>query len=494
MEATLQSPFGRTILGTTTLTIGNTANNQLVLNDASVMAQHAILRPEGQGYNLTDLGSTYGTFVNEQRLPPHLPRELRNGDTIRVGNVQLTYNTTTGSSIPPTVYAVPGQVSDQGYSPTIYAPGGSPPPSMDYSSPAQSSPLAPPPAPAYNASNPYETPAGVSTGSGYVPPPPAKKRGRRGLWITLGTIGGVLLLIIILFVFVLASGPSMTPTQTFQSYCKDLKAHDAQAAYNLYSQAAKKQVTQADLAMDAKNITDCVVGSVNDTAGTGALIYVLPGGSKVTDDYKLINENNEWKIDAQTARATPTLTLYNYCNTLKQGDYKDAYDQYSSALKTQMTEAQFQDSFGSGKPSECTLSKVDDNAGTGVVTFTFSGGPISDTETLVKENGTWKINSEQPPSTPTLTLTNYCAALKQGDYQTAYNQIATDVQKTETEAQFAANFNTNKVTNCTLSNVDDTAGTGTVTYTLSNGSSVSAEYTLAKEQDIWKIVTEKAKS
>ncbi len=492
MEATLQSPFGRTILGTATLTVGSTADNQLVLNDTSVTAQHAILRPEGQGYSLTDLGSAYGTFVNEQRLSPHLPRELQNGDTIRIGNIQLTYNVTTGSSIPPTVYAAPGQISDQGYSPTVLAPGGSSIPSTVYN--PTPSPLVPPPAPSYNLSNPYETPASAPLGSSYVPPPPAKKRGHRGLWITLSIVGGILLIGIILL-FILGSGPSMTPTQTYQSFCKDLKAHDAQAAYNLYSQGAKKQLPQADFTAGVAITTDCAVSNVDDATGKGTITKAIAGGGTLIQDDKVINEDNEWKIDAQATRETPTLTLFRYCAALKQGDYQTAYNQFNSDQQKLQTEAQFAASFDTtGKVTDCTISNIDDTAGKGTITYTYSSGPATFNETLVKENSIWKISNEQAPSTPTLTLNNYCTALKQGDYQTAYNQLNSDQRNAQTEAQFAANFNTNKVTNCSVSNVDDTAGTGTITYTLSNGASGPFDYTLVKEQDTWKIKTEKAKS
>ena len=44
-----------------------------------------------------------------------------------------------------------------------------------------------------------------------------------------------------------------------------------------------------------------------------------------------------------------------------------------------------------------------------------------------------------------------------------------------------------------VSNVNDTAGTGTISYTASNGASVVADYTLVNENGTWKINTEKAR-
>jgi len=48
---------------------------------------HAAIAHAGHTLTLADLGSTNGTFINEQRLIPHQPRILRDGDTIRLGNL-----------------------------------------------------------------------------------------------------------------------------------------------------------------------------------------------------------------------------------------------------------------------------------------------------------------------------------------------------------------------------------------------------------------------
>ncbi len=46
---------------------------------------------------------------------------------------------------------------------------------------------------------------------------------------------------------------------------------------------------------------------------------------------------------------------------------------------------------------------------------------------------------------------------------------------------------------CTVMNVNDTTGTGTLNYTLSNGSATAQlvlDYTLVKENGVWKINSE----
>jgi len=101
--------------------------------------------------------------------------------------------------------------------------------------------------------------------------------------------------------------------------------------------------------------------------------------------------------------------------------------------------------------------------------------------------GTVASHSSPPPPPPSVTLSNYCNALKTGDYQSAYNELSSGNQSKYTESQFASDHS--NVTDCTVSNVNDTAGTGTISYTGSNGAQVVADYTLVNENG-WKINTE----
>lgn len=111
MEAALNGPNGRIVLGPTPLTIGRTPDNQLVINNPRTSSHHAQIRQDGQGYSITDLGSTNGTFVNGQRLTPQVARQLNPGDSIRIGDAQYTYEGGSGSDYGSTIYAGPGQGS-----------------------------------------------------------------------------------------------------------------------------------------------------------------------------------------------------------------------------------------------------------------------------------------------------------------------------------------------------------------------------------------------
>src|SRR5215469_2079996 len=94
MEAVLQGPAGRTTIGTELVTLGRAPDNRLVINDSKASSHHAEIRFVGQSYTITDLGSTNGTFVNDQRLDRNVPRSLNTGDNIRIGDTLFTYEVT----------------------------------------------------------------------------------------------------------------------------------------------------------------------------------------------------------------------------------------------------------------------------------------------------------------------------------------------------------------------------------------------------------------
>ncbi len=65
------------------ITIGRDISNDIVVSDAEVSRKHVRLIVQAGQYILEDLGSTNGTFVNEQRISG--PRILSEGDTIQLG-------------------------------------------------------------------------------------------------------------------------------------------------------------------------------------------------------------------------------------------------------------------------------------------------------------------------------------------------------------------------------------------------------------------------
>jgi FHA domain len=71
------------------MTIGrNPACDIILNNDKSVSNKHASIKTVGQKSTLTDLGSTNGTFIENEAVTQH---ELRHGDTIIIGEHELIY-------------------------------------------------------------------------------------------------------------------------------------------------------------------------------------------------------------------------------------------------------------------------------------------------------------------------------------------------------------------------------------------------------------------
>jgi hypothetical protein len=215
--------------------------------------------------------------------------------------------------------------------------------------------------------------------------------------------------------------------------------------------------------------------------GLGAVVVVVLGG---VVGFLMLGAANA---------STPTKTLQVFCTAVKGHDTPTAYAQLSNAAKSQISETQLAQNITAF--NDCTVSNVNDAANTGTLTYTLAGNlKINQGVTLVNEGGTWKMNSQQLQSTPTLTLATYCDAVKKGDFQTAYNQYSQNYQSATSEADFAKSFS-QPIADCVPSNVNDSAGTGTITFTYSGGGSGTQiwDYTLVNQNGTWKIDTEKAR-
>lgn len=76
-------------LATDVTTVGSVAGNTIVLADPAISRKHAGIRRGMDGmYELADLGSTNGIYVNGHRLPK---KNLAPGDVIRVGNSECVF-------------------------------------------------------------------------------------------------------------------------------------------------------------------------------------------------------------------------------------------------------------------------------------------------------------------------------------------------------------------------------------------------------------------
>src|SRR3954466_12449443 len=73
------------------VTIGRTADNDIVLESDGVSHCHAMLFAQPDGVTLIDLGSTFGTFVDAVQALPDAPMRLTNGARISIGRALLRY-------------------------------------------------------------------------------------------------------------------------------------------------------------------------------------------------------------------------------------------------------------------------------------------------------------------------------------------------------------------------------------------------------------------
>jgi pSer/pThr/pTyr-binding forkhead associated (FHA) protein len=74
------------------VTVGRTANNDVVLADVSVSKVHAFLRRDGARYLVQDAGSRNGTFVDEVAVQAKgKPVRLASGARVRFGTVAVLF-------------------------------------------------------------------------------------------------------------------------------------------------------------------------------------------------------------------------------------------------------------------------------------------------------------------------------------------------------------------------------------------------------------------
>ena len=310
MDASLNGPFGSIALSADGLTIGRVPDNKLVLTDAKASSHHAEIRPSENGYIITDLGSTNGTFVNEQQLAAREPRQLNASDTIRIGDTRMTYQASS-QQIDPTVYAEKGG-SSPAYDPTVAAPPpagtlyGSEQPNYQPPAPSYVPPVPSyvPPAPSYAPPAPVYGQPPAAPPYGY-PPAVAPKRSNRTLFIILGSVlGGILLLCVL--VSVIYSATRSTPEKTLTTYCTSLKSGDYQTAYNQFSSSIRSQETEGQFAsaFTITHVTNCSVSNTGDdgTLGRGVMSFTTNVNVSGINDYQLIQENGEWKINSQIPR------------------------------------------------------------------------------------------------------------------------------------------------------------------------------------------------
>ena len=70
-------------------TIGSQMGNTIVIPDTGVSRKHVGIRRDATGYEIADLGSTNGIYINGQRMAKRL---LSEGDIIRIGSSEMVFH------------------------------------------------------------------------------------------------------------------------------------------------------------------------------------------------------------------------------------------------------------------------------------------------------------------------------------------------------------------------------------------------------------------
>jgi hypothetical protein len=185
------------------------------------------------------------------------------------------------------------EVSD-GYGlpePIPYVPYTSPPQHTDSPPPMESGePHFLPPVPPFL---PPSMPAPGST--------PARRRGRRRLWI-ISSIIAALLLIFISGLFVIRYTNRPTPGKTLDVFCNALQGEDYRSAYDQFSKKLQRTVSETTFAsiLSQDKIIACTHGPTNDSGNSTKTDLKLVHASKgINNDVVTLSRdsNNDWKID-----------------------------------------------------------------------------------------------------------------------------------------------------------------------------------------------------
>tara|TARA_B100000767_G_scaffold238772_1_gene233689 strand:- start:14670 stop:15287 length:618 start_codon:yes stop_codon:yes gene_type:complete len=74
-------------------TIGSSANNDITIRDGQISGTHALILCKKDKFILTDELSSNGTLLNDEDLTPRETYEIKDGDKIKLGSINLLFKT-----------------------------------------------------------------------------------------------------------------------------------------------------------------------------------------------------------------------------------------------------------------------------------------------------------------------------------------------------------------------------------------------------------------
>jgi hypothetical protein len=84
-----QQPQNRYDINKPSVNLGRAAANDVAIDNATISRQHAVIKLDNNVFRIYDLGSSNGTFVNDQQVVE--PIALQDGDVVRLGDLALIF-------------------------------------------------------------------------------------------------------------------------------------------------------------------------------------------------------------------------------------------------------------------------------------------------------------------------------------------------------------------------------------------------------------------
>lgn len=79
----------RFLLDSDTTTAGRHPASDIFLDDVTVSRKHCVFDQTKEGYQIRDIGSLNGTYINRQRIEI---AELHDGDEVQIGKYRMTFH------------------------------------------------------------------------------------------------------------------------------------------------------------------------------------------------------------------------------------------------------------------------------------------------------------------------------------------------------------------------------------------------------------------
>jgi limonene-1,2-epoxide hydrolase len=195
-------------------------------------------------------------------------------------------------------------------------------------------------------------------------------------------------------------------------------------------------------------------------------------------------------------RPTPEKTLSVFCIAVQSGDETTAFAQFTNAYQHAYPSQQFKSDITIDKVTSCSFGTVKLTGKRAVTRMTLvhtSGVTNSDMISLGMDGGSgneWLIESGLHLSTPLQTMTTFCDAVRNGDYNAAHNQFTDGYQHEYPEQQFASDMSQDKVISCSHAAFVVSGTSASSVLTLIHTSKMVNTDVISLSQDgneIWKI-------